>query len=70
MELDVPVFAVCLTPSDSWEVLAPAIRELSGRHGVRRIARVSERSLRLRRQPSRRGPPLLRPPQRRVRRVA
>jgi hypothetical protein len=42
-DTDVPVFAAHLTPSGLWEVLAPVVRELSGRHGIRRIVRVSER---------------------------
>jgi hypothetical protein len=67
VELDAPVFAVRLTSSDSWEVLALAVRELSGRHGIRRIARVSERSFRQQRLLLQRDSPLLR--SLRVRRV-
>jgi len=40
LAVDVPVFAVRLLPSGCWEVLAPVAHELSGRHGLRRLARV------------------------------
>jgi hypothetical protein len=36
-DADVFVFAAHLTPSGLWEVLAPGVRELSGRAGIRRI---------------------------------
>jgi hypothetical protein len=40
---DVPVLAAHLLPSGQWEVLAPVVRELSGRHGIRRIAVIRDR---------------------------
>jgi hypothetical protein len=42
---DVGVFAAYHSGAGQWSIVAPAVRELSGRHGIRRIARVSERSL-------------------------
>jgi hypothetical protein len=36
---DVEVFAVYYR-AGQWSVVAPAVRELSGRHGIRRVARV------------------------------
>jgi hypothetical protein len=65
---DVPVFAA-YHRAGQWSVIAPAVRELSGRHGIRRIARVPEQSLRRQRQPSRRDHQLLRPSQRRASRA-
>ena len=35
---DVPVFAVRRLASGYWEALAPVVRELSGRYGIRRLA--------------------------------
>jgi hypothetical protein len=37
---DVEVFAAYCC-GGQWSVVAPAVRELSGRHGIRRVARVS-----------------------------
>jgi hypothetical protein len=40
-DTDVPVFAAHLLSSGRWEVIAPVAHELSGRHGIRRLARMS-----------------------------
>jgi hypothetical protein len=42
---DVGVFAAYCR-AGQWSIVAPVVRELSGRHGIRRIARVPDRSLR------------------------
>jgi hypothetical protein len=60
---DVEVFAAYYSGAGQWSIVAPAVRELSGRFGIRRIARVSERSPR-RRPPSQRDHLLLRSPRR------
>jgi hypothetical protein len=62
---DVAVFAAYYR-ADQWSIAAPAVRELSGRFGIRRIARVPERSLRRHRPPSQRDHLLLRSPRRRA----
>jgi hypothetical protein len=66
---DVEVFAVYYR-AGQWSVIAPTVRELSGRHGIRRIARVSDRSLRRQRSSPPRDHPLLRSPRRRERHAA
>jgi hypothetical protein len=67
---DVEVFAAYYSGAGQWSVVAPAVRELSGRYGIRRIARVSERSLRRHRSSPRRDHQLLRAPRRRDRHAA
>jgi hypothetical protein len=64
---DVGVFAAYYSGAGQWSIVAPTVRELSGRFGIRRIARVSERSLRRYRSLPRRDYLLLWPPQRRER---
>ena len=34
---DVGVFALVCDPTGTWFAIAPAVRELSGRHGIRRV---------------------------------